>query len=249
MYKAKLHNPVHNIELIVDNVQGIQINYLNGLVYCTGNASPITFFSIDKQHDVKVNVNKLRSKKKIVSIPSDLKLSSSGNLMDCKKRLTAHQNCIQQVYSEKNWNQNSLNFENEGNQLTFDSLAIVDENLFYAACPSRRTIERFVTFKDSVGIQASVATLLIYQNSFKHVSSVILVKNELAILHDKGAQLFNLETHVSQEIVTNMSPLYGCPYFCLLVKVSPRFFGGGNLKLSPSLVEIRKEVETEQQFT
>ena len=113
------------------------------------------------------------------------------------------------------------------NQLSFDSLATVDENLFHAAYPSRRTIEKLVTFKDSVGIQASVATLLIYQNSWKHVSSVILVKKELAILHDKGAQLFNLETHVSQEIVTNMSPLYGCPSkdrFLFTCESQPKIF-------------------------
>ena len=123
---------------------------------------PLHFFSTDKQHEVKDNLNKLRSKKKIMSILSDLKLSSSGNLMDCKKRLIAHQNCIQQMYSEKKWNQSSLNFENERDQLTFVSPAFVDENLIYAAYASRRTIEMLVTFKDSVGVQASVATLLIY---------------------------------------------------------------------------------------
>ena len=81
IFKARLHNPVQDIERIVEGVNGTRICYQNGLVYCYGT-SFVSFYSVEKKLNPKFSLYTIKSKKvireklKLVNLPTNGILST-----------------------------------------------------------------------------------------------------------------------------------------------------------------------------
>ena len=102
----------------------------------------------------------------------ELNVQVGGTLRDSKARLLAHQKRTKRLYEEKKWVSSEINFA-EDNSLQFDDIAIVDQQLIYAACSSKRSIEQLHFKRDSVGIQGTADTVIPYKESWGKVHCLL----------------------------------------------------------------------------
>ena len=61
IYKVKLHNPAQDITLVCSNVKGSEIHFHEGLLYSTGNSSPLSIAVINKKSDPTFNIDRIKS--------------------------------------------------------------------------------------------------------------------------------------------------------------------------------------------
>ncbi len=214
LFKAKLHNPVQEIQMISSDLKGSNVYFSHDLIYNCGNESPITFHSLKPCSNPKINVENLRSKKDTEAILTKYKLSAIGTLKECKTRLSDYQKSIKRLYQENKWNSAEINFPGN-NHLLFDDIAIVDKDLLFAACFSNRSIVQINLVFDSVGIQGAISTILLYSQCWERVYDLILFKSQLVIFYGKGVLFLNLETRTTVIVIPDSSsflPRRGCVF-------------------------------------
>ena len=215
IYKVKLHNPVQDITLISSNVQGSQIHYYGGLLYCTDNSSPITINVIDNKSNPTVTIDKIRSKKDIIAVMELVNIESTGALKVCKSRLSSYQEKTKKLYSNNKWNLHQINFRECTEVKLYDAIIVLDSKTVFGACAPERRIEKIEVARDSVGLQGKIESDIPYQNDWEKVYSLAIVKDCVVVLHGNGASMINLENHCITEIINDPSkylPRFCCSY-------------------------------------
>ena len=122
-----------------------------------------------------------------------------------KEKLKKYQKSIYDIYAERNWQENVINIESSSN-LAFDCLIAGGNNLMYVACSSSRTINSLAIKRDTIGLQAMMSNVACYGDSWKRVNSLVLFNDCVIILHDKGANIYNLATNSAQQIINEFQP-------------------------------------------
>ena len=169
IFKAKLHNPVSEITLVAEDVSGHHISYANGLVFCGGRGSELSFHSTEKRYDPKTKVEKLRTKKVLQDVMDEITLPSHGSIKECKDRLAKYQKQVRSTYEDNKWDENKVIFRNEPEQPKTDALVVVDERLMYAASPSKGQVIKIATQRNSIGLQADATAVKVYADNWNHV--------------------------------------------------------------------------------
>ena len=97
IYKVKLHNPGQDITLVCSNVKGTEIHFHEGLLYFTGNSSPLSIAVINNKFDPTFNIDRIKSNKEILQT---LNLETNGTLKCLKSGLTKHQENVKKMYKK-----------------------------------------------------------------------------------------------------------------------------------------------------
>ena len=100
IYKVKLHNPVQDITLVCSNVKGTEIHFHEGLLYFTGNSSPLSIAVMNKKSDSTFNIDRIKGKKEILAHIQTLNLETNGTLKCLKPSLAKHQENVKKIYKK-----------------------------------------------------------------------------------------------------------------------------------------------------
>ena len=86
VYKARLHNPVQDIQKLAECVKGDRIRCKNGLIYCYGISS-VLVYPIEKKYSPKFVIGSIKSKKTLTEKLKMVNLSVDGTVASGKDRL------------------------------------------------------------------------------------------------------------------------------------------------------------------
>ena len=137
--------------LVADNVAGRHISCNDGIVFCWGKASAISFYPIDKRRDPNIAVEKITARKDLDEVMEELQLSKDGSIKECKKRLSTFQKGISN-YDKKTLKRNVIHLDG-AEALTFEGVALVGERLMYATCQSKRGVVQITIRRNAIGLQ------------------------------------------------------------------------------------------------
>ena len=211
LYKAKLHNPVQDIEIISKHVKGTQVMYNKGFAFCCGSSSIISFYCLEKSEEPNLKVDKITTLQQMRTVLCKTGLNFEDTLEVRKEKLKKYQKSIYDIYAERNWQENVINIESSSN-LAFDCLIAGGNNLMYVACSSSRKINSLAIKRDTIGLQAMMSNVACYGDSWKRVNSLVLFNDCVISLHDKGANIYNLATNSTQQIINEFQPHRGAQY-------------------------------------
>ena len=116
LYKARLHNPISDIDLIASS-KGSKIICNEGLVWCFGGSSSLEFYPVNPKSDPRININKCRSKAKTKEVLDEYNLSTSGTLANCQERFSKFQKKVLQKYEVSKMSLNQVIFQTQVSHL------------------------------------------------------------------------------------------------------------------------------------
>ena len=96
VYKARLHNPVQDIQKLAECVKGDRIRCKNGLIYCYGISS-VLVYPIEKKYSPKFVIGSIKSKKTLTEKLKMVNLFINGtqkNIMKKYQQLGVEENSI-----------------------------------------------------------------------------------------------------------------------------------------------------------
>ena len=209
IYKARLHNPVQDIQKISEGCKGDRILYQNGLVYCYGSSS-VYVYPVDKKFNPNFTVNAIKTKKDAVEKLTLVNLSHEGTLVNCKERLKKHQKIVAKKYKQLKCEENEILF-NEGEDAFCDfkavAIALIDSKTMYVAFSQKRCISRCSLKFNSVGLEADCRNLFIeYIENWKYVYEIEVMCGKLVVSHNEGVSLVNQDSKSVVQILTNYHP-------------------------------------------
>eukprot|EP00795_Rhopilema_esculentum_P010575 gene10575-19310_t len=157
----------------------------------TGRAGWLLFLSYDAEKGTsKLYKAKLYSPVQVIELISgDIKGTRICYFND---RIRKHQEQLEKRYKENKWDTREINFGGE-EKMSFTCLTHVDEELIFAACSSRKTIEELRIQRDGLGLIGVRSKLSKYPDKWKYICAVMVIKVNLTVLYDKGAVLIDLQ--------------------------------------------------------
>ena len=97
VYKARLHNPVQDIQKLAECVKGDRIRCKNGLIYCYGISSALVY-PILKKYSPKFVIGSIQSKKTPTEKLKMVNLFVDGTVTSGKDSLLKYQKNIMKKY-------------------------------------------------------------------------------------------------------------------------------------------------------
>ncbi|XP_066920118.1 uncharacterized protein [Clytia hemisphaerica] len=201
IYKAKLHNPIQDIQKLAVNVKGDRIRYNDGLVYCYGKSS-VFIYPSEKKSNAKLSISAIKTKKAAVEKLKFIGLPSDGTTSQLITRLHKHQSDTIKKYKQMKVEESTLLIfmDHELCRYQVDTILFIDTNSLYIAFGSEKLLAIGSLKYNSVGVETNCEAFQKYDDDWQSISDMAIVKKHLIIAHKNGLSLFHLESRAISNV-------------------------------------------------
>ena len=195
MYKARLHCPVDNIQLLHKGIHAQDVQMKDDIIFiCQMN---VRILLIENQvGSISTKIVKARKKTELQAKANSFSLSSRGTVKEFKDRIEKNYENVKTLYMEKNFDVNILNFWDFGpsEQPLFGAIACINSSLIYAARKHASEIVKLTLKKDGFGVRTEISEDgICYDPDWNYVQSMCYVENELFLSTTEGIFVIELK--------------------------------------------------------
>ena len=195
VYKARLHNPVQDIQKLAECVKGDRIRCKNDLMYYYGISS-VLVYPIEKRYSPKFVIGSIQSKKTLTEKLKMANLSVDGTVASGNDRLLKYQKYIMKKYQQLGVEENFILLYNGKDVCRYhvNAITFLDHETMYVTFDSERIVAICSLTFNSVGIEANFSIVKAYDESSLKLYEIDVMTKKLIVSHNGSVSLINLES-------------------------------------------------------
>ena len=187
------------------------MHYAQGVAFFCGKGTQIGFCELNKGA-VVLEPKRLRTRQEVVDTIRTMGLREDANLTTLRNSINQHLVGLRNLYKEKKFPTNQINFWANEDLMTFSCIHVIDLELIYAATISAQQIVSIIVSKDGVGLRGQCKPLIIYGRDWREVHSITTSSGSLYVTHTAGVEEVSLSDLKTTRVIHSASRLCAAPH-------------------------------------